>query len=219
MSLVDRAEAGRALATQVAALRWPEPFLVLALTPSSVPVAYEVARVLHAELDLREVRPFYTSRRPREELGVVASGGVRVVHAHVQSKAKLSDEDVARAAEQVEAEIRADEHSWRRRHPRTALGGNAVALVSDVIADNRVASAVWIARIMGASRVLVACATGVRSVLAQLRNEADAVVCLSERVDPASLQSVFAGALPPAATEIAALLERAEEWRAPVPVG
>ena len=54
-TFVDRVEAGRLLGQRLAALKRVEP-VVLALPRGGVPVAAEVARALHAPLDLVMVR-------------------------------------------------------------------------------------------------------------------------------------------------------------------
>lgn len=219
MANVDRAEAGRSLGEKVAALGFTEPPLVLAIGPGAVPVAFEVARALHdrAELDVFEVRPF-SPRGRNVELGLVASGGVRVVHGQVQASLNLPDEAVAEAAQQVVEKIHQHESKWRLFHARPQLAGRAVVWVADIAGrDARLDGAVLIARALGASRVVAATVYGLTPTLEQVRADADTVVCLHEEHDPAALVGAFSGAAP-SEDEVRALLERADEWRAPVPV-
>ena len=216
MTLVDRAEAGRTLAAELGKMGFSEPPLVLAIAPAAVPVAFEVARALQSELDILEVQSFFARGRAHRELGLVAGDGMRVVHGQVQASLGLSDEAVAEAAGAVAADIHAREHSWRRRHPRPTFGGRTVVLVADEAGDDaRVDGAVLIARALGAAVVTVATPSGLRVTLEQVRADADNVVCLAEEADRASLPA--AGPAPDDAT-VRTLLERAEEWRAPVPV-
>lgn len=55
------------------------PVLVLALPRGGVAVAYEVARTLHAPLDVMVVLKIGHPEQPELALGAIASGGV-VVH-------------------------------------------------------------------------------------------------------------------------------------------
>jgi hypothetical protein len=76
----DRREAGRQLAQHLAAYANRPDVLVLALPRGGVPVAYEVARALHAPLDVFLVRKLGLPGHEEYAMGAVASGGVRVLN-------------------------------------------------------------------------------------------------------------------------------------------
>jgi putative phosphoribosyl transferase len=63
----DRAEAGRRLAEDLDRYQGRDDLIVLGLARGGVPVAYEVARALHAPLDVLVVRK--VSPPGHEELG------------------------------------------------------------------------------------------------------------------------------------------------------
>jgi putative phosphoribosyl transferase len=215
MAGTDRREAGRRLAETLRRQRWGDPPVVLAVSPGAAPVAFEIARALHSELDILEVRPFSAKGR---EIGAVASGGVRVVHADVRDALGISDEAVEEAAQPILDEIHRREHTWRQHHPRPELGGRTVVLVADVVGpDARVDSATLVARVMGAAQVVVATPVGASALLRQLRDDADAVFCLAETDETADLDELLAGDVPDD-TQLREMLQRAEEWRAPVVV-
>ncbi|MFU6993226.1 phosphoribosyltransferase [Pseudomonas paraeruginosa] len=69
----DRRHAGRELAARLRGLRLPRP-LVLALPRGGVPVAYEIALVLAAPLDLLLVRKIGAPGHPEFALGAVVDG-------------------------------------------------------------------------------------------------------------------------------------------------
>ncbi|HUL46679.1 MAG TPA: hypothetical protein VLV25_06245, partial [Steroidobacteraceae bacterium] len=71
---VDRRAAGRQLATAVAALGLRPPLVVLGLPRGGVPVAFEVARALHAPLDVMLVRKVGMPGQPELALGAIATG-------------------------------------------------------------------------------------------------------------------------------------------------
>ncbi|HET6491869.1 MAG TPA: phosphoribosyltransferase, partial [Burkholderiales bacterium] len=56
MYFLDRADAGRVLARELAGLEGRRDLIVLALPRGGVPVGYEIARALHARLDVFVVR-------------------------------------------------------------------------------------------------------------------------------------------------------------------
>jgi predicted phosphoribosyltransferase len=76
----DRREAGRLLATQLAAYAHRPDVLVLALPRGGVPVAFEVARALGAPLDVFLVRKLGLPGHEELAMGAVATGGVRVLN-------------------------------------------------------------------------------------------------------------------------------------------
>ena len=76
----DRSEAGRLLASKLAAYVNHPDVLVLALPRGGVPVAYEVARALGAPLDVFLVRKLGVPGHEELAMGAVATGGVRVLN-------------------------------------------------------------------------------------------------------------------------------------------
>ena len=73
-AFADRREAGRALARRLVELQLPSPRVVLALPRGGVPVAAEVARALHAPLDLLLVRKIGMPWQPELALAAVVEG-------------------------------------------------------------------------------------------------------------------------------------------------
>jgi predicted phosphoribosyltransferase len=77
---IDRRDAGRRLAEKIAGYSNRPDVLVLALPRGGVPVAYEVARVLNAPLDVFVVRKLGVPGYEELAMGAVATGGVRVLN-------------------------------------------------------------------------------------------------------------------------------------------
>src|SRR5436309_15329173 len=95
----DRAEAGQQLAAKLGAYAGRPDVLVLALPRGGVPVAFEVARALHAPLDVFLVRKLGAPGHPELAMGAIAAGAVRVL-----SEDLISELDVPRPlVEQVSA--------------------------------------------------------------------------------------------------------------------
>src|ERR1043166_8919505 len=79
----DRIDAGKQLAARLSAYANRDDLLVLALPRGGVPVAYEVAKALHAPLDIFLVRKLGVPGHEELAMGAIATGGVRVINADV----------------------------------------------------------------------------------------------------------------------------------------
>src|ERR1700724_920067 len=90
MAFLDRRDAGRQLATLLqSTVGWQrdpqldppgEPPVVTGMARGGVPVAFEIARVFDAPLDVVVVRKLGHPRQPELGLGAIAEGGVLVVN-------------------------------------------------------------------------------------------------------------------------------------------
>src|SRR5438128_8294806 len=104
----DRIEAGRTLGQQVkAAVREPYP-VVLGLPRGGVPVAFEVAQALHADLDVFLVRKLGVPGHEELAMGAISSAGVRVLNRALIDELRIS----SAAIEQVTAR---EQHEIERR--------------------------------------------------------------------------------------------------------
>src|ERR687888_1175566 len=79
----DRIDAGQQLADKLRRYANRPDVLVLALPRGGVPVAFEVARILHAPLDIFLVRKLGVPGYEELAMGAVATGGVRVLNEEV----------------------------------------------------------------------------------------------------------------------------------------
>src|SRR5439155_9928336 len=104
----NRTEASQILAQHVIPVISDSKPLVLALPRGGVPVAFEVARALHAELDVFLVRKLGLPGHEELAIGAIASGGVRVLNRDLIKELQLSEGLIDRitATEQRELERR-----------------------------------------------------------------------------------------------------------------
>src|ERR1700686_3237306 len=79
----DRQDAGVQLAAELAPYANDPAVLVLGLPRGGVPVAYEVAKALHAPLDVFVVRKLGVPGHRELAMGAIATGGVRVLNTDV----------------------------------------------------------------------------------------------------------------------------------------
>ena len=134
MLFQDRRHAGRALGKALARYAGRPDVLVLALPRGGVPVAFEVARALHAPLDVFLVRKLGFPGQEEYAMGAVASGGLRVLDEELLRRFGISAEAVRRVAEREERELRRRERAYRDDRPPLALAGRTIVLVDDGLA-------------------------------------------------------------------------------------
>src|SRR5947199_7398932 len=101
----DRTEAGQVLAARLTAYSHRPDVLVLALPRGGVPVAFEVARALHAPLDVLVVRKLGVPGYEELAMGAIASGGVRVLDEDVVRNLRLAPADIDRVAAREQREL------------------------------------------------------------------------------------------------------------------
>src|SRR5919197_1976063 len=87
----DRREAGRILAAKLSAYANRPDVLVLGLPRGGVPVAFEIARALEAELDVFLVRKLGLPGHEELAIGAIASGGIVVMNEDVVRGLSVSE--------------------------------------------------------------------------------------------------------------------------------
>jgi predicted phosphoribosyltransferase len=178
MRFHDRTEAGRLLATKLMAFADRPDVLVLALPRGGVPVGFEVARALHAPLDVFLVRKLGVPGREELAMGALASGGVRVLNEDVVRALEIPEEviDAASAEEQWELDRR--ERSYRGNRSAPPVRGRIVILVDDGLATgSTMRAAVAALRRLQPARIVVAVPVASAETCAELRAEVDDLVC------------------------------------------
>ncbi|WP_280402770.1 erythromycin esterase family protein [Nocardia carnea] len=173
----DRREAGRVLARQLDRFRAADP-VVLALPRGGVPVAYEVARVLDAPLDVLVVRKLGSPGNPELALGAIASGGVLVTNGDVLAAEQVGPDVLERIARAEGREVRRREQAYRGDRPLLDVTGRTVILVDDGLATGAsMDAAIRTVYRMHPARVIVAVPVAPEHTCAGLRGRVDDMVC------------------------------------------
>src|SRR5437879_1579424 len=86
---LDRRDAGRRLAKMLRHYTDHPDVIILALPRGGVPVAYEVARELHAPLDVFMVRKLGVPGHEELAFGAIASGGVKVLNSDIVESLRI----------------------------------------------------------------------------------------------------------------------------------
>jgi putative phosphoribosyl transferase len=182
MPFADRQDAGRRLARALERYRDDRP-VILALPRGGVPVAGEVAAALHAPLDLVLVRKIGVPGQPELAMGAVVDGAapLTVRNEDVIRMTRTSEAEFARVRDRELEEIgrRRKHYLGDRPHPR--LTGRTAIVVDDGIATGATTrAALRSVRQFGPRKLVLAVPVAPTTTLAELRNEADEIVCLED---------------------------------------
>lgn len=174
----DRVDAGRQLAARLGYLRGQD-VVVLGLPRGGVPVAYEVAQSLGAELDVIVVRKLGVPYQPEVAMGAIGEGGARVLEPRILAQARVAQDDLLQVEERERGVLQARVERFRRGRPRTLLQGRTALIVDDGVATGSTArAACQVARQLGAARVVLAVPVAPREALRDFEGP-DEVVALS----------------------------------------
>src|SRR5438309_7594922 len=174
----DRTEAGRQLAARLAAYVGRKDVLVLALPRGGVPVAFEVAKALHAPLDIFLVRKLGVPGHEELAMGAIATGGVRVLNNDTVDYLGIPATviDSITAIELRELERR--EIAYRGNRPEPDVRGKTVILVDDGLATGSTMRAATEAlRQQQPARIVVAVPVSAPQTCAEYRLGGDEIVC------------------------------------------
>jgi putative phosphoribosyl transferase len=177
----DRAEAGLALAEELAKRHFGDP-LVLALPRGGVPVAAEIAGKLRADMDIVLVRKIGVPFQIELAAAAVVDGAKPkiVVNEEVAKNAGLSRSKIGRLARSALEEIKRRRAVYLEGQPPVPLEGRDLVLVDDGVATGASMRAAIAALKQNSPRSLtVAIPVGPRETIDVLRSDADDVICLA----------------------------------------
>jgi putative phosphoribosyl transferase len=202
----DRHDAGRQLAELLQAYAGRR-VVVLGIPRGGVPVAYEVAHALHAPLDIFMVRHLVVRSQIEAGIGVVASGGVRVLNREVVEALRIPRQLVEEATHRERISLVARERTYRGQNVVAELRGRTVLLVDDVVGSaEALAEAVLALREHGPRTVVLAVPALPVATRARLHGLVDEVVSVITPPAAGEPERWYAEFLPISHTEVRALL-------------
>ena len=179
MRFHHRTHAGQLLAERLALYAGQPNLLVLALPRGGVPVAAEIARALHAPLDVWVVRKLGAPDQPELAIGAIAPGGIQLLASSLIRELGIPQAEIEQIAIRERAELDRRLTAYRGNRPPVEVRGKTVLLVDDGLATGAsMRAAVASIRPLEPARIVVAIPVADPSVCNRLAQEADEVVCL-----------------------------------------
>lgn len=174
----DRMEAGQVLATKLQQYAHRKDVLVLALPRGGVPVGYEVAKALHAPLDVFVVRKLGVPGHEELAMGAIATGGVRVINQEVVQMLHIPERVIDAVTAQEQQELERREHLYRDGRPAPNVNGCTIILVDDGLATgSTMRAAIEALRQQHPAHIVVAVPVAAPSTCAELGAEVNEIVC------------------------------------------
>ena len=205
----DRQEGGRKLAERLHAYANREDVIVLGIPRGGVPVAFEVARALHAPLDIFLSRKLGVPGQEELAFGAIAMGGTRVLDREIIEAVGISEEQIERITAKVKKELERRENLYRGARPPLRVKGLTAVLVDDGIATgSSMRAAIHALRQMKPARVVVAVPVAPQSTCSRLTNEVDELVCVDTPEDFYAIGQFYEDFSQVADEEVTALLLR-----------
>ena len=179
MRFHDRKKAGQLLALQLARYKGCSDVLILALPRGGVPVAHEIASVLHCPLDVLVVRKLGVPGHEEMAMGAIATGGIRLINPDIVSALGITPEAVEDVERKEEAELFRRERSYRGNRGPLDTSNKTIILVDDGIATGAtMQAAIASLRQRRVRKIIVASPVAPHSVVLSLRRVADDVVTM-----------------------------------------
>lgn len=178
MRFKDRKEAGRILANALMHYADRPDTLILGLARGGMPVAFEVAHILKAPLDVLIVRKLGVPSQEELAMGAVAADGVTVINQSIMDQLNISAQALRAVIAKETEELNRRERAYRQGRPQPDISGRTVIVVDDGLATGTtMRAAVNVLRKQNAGRLVVAVPVGSRQACDDLRSEVDEIVC------------------------------------------
>ena len=182
MPFKDRSDAGRKLAKALASYKEQQP-VILALPRGGVPVAVEVAAALNAPLDLILVRKIGVPFQPELAMGAVVEGGAPIIvrNEDVIELAHIDESTFKAICDSELTEIERRRQRYLGSRQRADISGHTAIVIDDGIATGATTRAALRAtRMRNPKRLILAVPVAPTSAVAELRSEADDLICLED---------------------------------------
>lgn len=177
----DRPAAGQALAHELTKRRYADP-VVLALPRGGVPVAFEVAKVLQAPLDLVMVRKLGAPGHAEYAIGAVVDGTQPhvVLDKRIVDLVGASETYIDNAKASALAEIERRRALYGVREALSLSGKTAIVVDDGIATGSTVRAALNAIRNARPARIVLAVPVAPQDSLAEISQLCDEVVCLMQ---------------------------------------
>ena len=183
-SFRDRTEAGQLLAAKLRAYANRPDVLVVALPRGGVPVGFEIARALHAALDVIVVRKLGVPGQEELAMGAITTGGVRILNRPIVEALGISERQINLVAAEEQGAGARRERLYRSSRTVPEIRDQVVILVDDGIATgSTMRAAIAALRKQLPAHLVVAVPVAPISTVRELQAEGEEVVCV-QAVEP-----------------------------------
>jgi putative phosphoribosyl transferase len=175
----NRIQAGQMLAQHLQAYSNLKDVLVLALPRGGVPVAFEVAKLLNAAMDVCIVRKLGVPRHKELAMGAIASENIIVLNQDIIDSLGIDQAQITAVVNQELQELRRRNQTYRGNKPAINVKDKIVILVDDGIATGAtMRAALTIIHQQQPAKIVVAVPVAPLNTCEELRLQVDDVVCL-----------------------------------------
>ena len=174
----DRKDAGQKLAASLEKFG-NKKIMVLAIPRGGVVVGYEVAKKLHAPLDIIVPRKLRAPNQPEYAIGAITEDGNIILNEQAVKSLNISDNYLKLESQRQKMEIGRRLRTYKGEQNIPDITGYHVIVVDDGIATGATMKAALISvKKRGAESVILAIPVASGSALRMLQNDADEIICL-----------------------------------------
>jgi predicted phosphoribosyltransferase len=175
----NRIQAGQMLAQQLKAYSNREDVLVLALPRGGVPVAFEVAKLLHTAIDVCIVRKLGVPEHKELAMGAIAGENMIIFNQDIIDSLGIDQEKITAVVNQELRELKRRDQIYRSDKPAINIKNKTVIVIDDGIATGAtMRSAISIIHQQQPAKIVIAVPVVPLNIYEELRLEVDDVVCL-----------------------------------------
>ncbi|MTJ53036.1 phosphoribosyltransferase [Anabaena sp. UHCC 0253] len=175
----NRTQAGQMLAQHLKAYINQKDIVVLALPRGGVPVAFEIAKLLNAPLDVCIVRKLGVPGHKELAMGAIASQNIIVFNHDVIESLGIDTSVITNVVNQELLELRRREKTYRDDQPPININNKTIIIVDDGIATAAtMRAALAILRQQQPAKIIIAVPVAPLNTCEELSLEVDDLVCL-----------------------------------------
>lgn len=209
----NREDAGKTLAQQLSAYANHNDVLVLALPRGGVPVAFQVAKALHAPLDVFIVRKLGVPGHSELAMGAIAMGGAQVLNQDIIHELGIDQEKIQKVKDQEQQELKRREVTYRGNHTFPPLKDKIVILVDDGIATGAsMRAAIMALRQLHPLKIIAAVPVADDNLCNKMRSLVDELICPLRPTQFYAVGAWYEDFSQTEDEEVHALLKEARTW-------
>ena len=175
---LNRTEAGQILAKELKEYSDRDDVIVLALPRGGVPVAFEVAKTLHAPLDVFIVRKLGVPQQKELAMGAIAMGDTSVFNDDIIAEFNIPIHVIQAVMAEEKQELKRREIAYRDDIPFPELKNKIVILIDDGIATGAsMRAAIKALKVFMPAKIIIAVPVAEKFMCANIKSLADELIC------------------------------------------